>query len=62
MAISGPTTLMPWISIFSANGLMAATRRSASLPLLARVMKPAARSSVADAVRAQGRLMSMLMA
>src|SRR5690349_5480960 len=56
-----PTTLMPWISILVATGLSAPTSRSASCALLVTVKYPPAKPAVVGEVRAQGRLMSMLM-
>ena len=47
----GPTTLMPWISILPAAGLLAAIRRSGSRPLLVTVKKPPARSGAATPAR-----------
>jgi hypothetical protein len=60
MVMPLPTTLMPWISIFAA-GLSAAISRSASRPLLVTVKYPPAVCGAAREVRAQGRLMSMVM-
>src|SRR3954471_957721 len=62
MDMMAPVILIPWSSTFPAAGLVAAIRRSASRPLLVTVKNPPAWREVAEEVRAQGRLISMLMA